>query len=70
MNLVSLNLEGNQIDSIPVWIAKKNRSLRNLRLANNNIDGVSQLKKYWGFIPHNIWNDKLGQLVEVCFIRD
>ena len=48
MNLVSLNLEGNQIDSIPVWIAKKNGSLRNLRLANNNIDGVSQLKKYLG----------------------
>mgnify|MGYP001798272940 CR=1 FL=1 len=49
MNLVSLNLEGNQIDSIPVWIAKKNRSLRNLRLANNNIDGVSKLKEYLGF---------------------
>lgn len=40
-SLVSLNLEGNQIDAIPLWLAKKLKGLRNLRLASNNIISVS-----------------------------
>ena len=41
VNLVSLNLEGNQVETIPGWLPKKLKPLRNLRLASNNVISVS-----------------------------
>ena len=41
VNLVSLNLEGNQVETIPGWLPKKLKALRNLRLASNNVISVS-----------------------------
>lgn len=38
--LVSLNLEGNSIALIPVWMSKKLKALKNLKLADNNINSV------------------------------
>lgn len=40
-SLQTLNLEQNLIDKIPAWLPKKLRSLRTLKLANNEISSVS-----------------------------
>jgi len=40
-SLISLNLEGNRVEIIPAWLAKKSKSIRCLKLAFNNIGDVS-----------------------------
>lgn len=40
-NLQKLNLAGNDIDHIPVWFAKKLRTLSTLNLKQNKIFSVS-----------------------------
>jgi len=41
VNLQVLNLEDNMIERVPLWLVKKLRCLRTVRLANNNITSVS-----------------------------
>ncbi|CAH1781518.1 unnamed protein product [Owenia fusiformis] len=40
-----LNLTGNQIEHIPVWLAKRLKSLRIFRCAKNNIGSFSEISK-------------------------
>lgn len=40
-NLQKLNLAGNEIEHIPVWVGKKLRSLRSLNLRQNKVSSVS-----------------------------
>lgn len=40
-NLQKLNLAGNEIEHIPVWVGKKLRSLRILNLKQNKVSSVS-----------------------------
>ncbi|XP_076821560.1 centriolin-like [Clavelina lepadiformis] len=37
VNLQTLNLEGNYIEKVPLWLVKRLRLLRTIKLANNNI---------------------------------
>lgn len=47
-NLQKLNLAGNEIEHIPVWFAKKLKSLRVLNLKGNKISSVSiQISKIY-----------------------
>lgn len=43
MYLQVLNLTGNKIQHIPVWLAKRLRALRTLHLGKNNLQSVSLL---------------------------
>ena len=45
-NLQHLNLTGNQIETIPIWLPKKLKMLRSLRLAKNEIQSVSLLLQF------------------------
>jgi len=40
-NLQVLNLEENEIEKVPVWLVKRLRSLRAVKLARNSISSVS-----------------------------
>lgn len=40
-NLQRLNLAGNEIEHIPVWVGRKLRSLRSLNLRENQVSSVS-----------------------------
>lgn len=40
-NLQKMNLAGNEIEHIPVWVGKKLRSLRILNLKQNKVSSVS-----------------------------
>lgn len=42
-NLQKMNLAGNEIEHIPVWLGKKLRSLRILNLKQNKVSSVSDL---------------------------
>ncbi|XP_012940958.1 centriolin [Aplysia californica] len=43
--LQSLNVSDNQIEHIPLWLAKKLRALRTFRVARNNINSLSEVSK-------------------------
>lgn len=50
-NLQKLNLAGNEIEHIPVWFAKKLKSLRVLNLKGNKVSSVSiQSSKIYFFL--------------------